>query len=123
LKTFKVESNIGEGLFVDEAIAISLEFPDGSVETYELYALTQDKVIQLQKEGVSFKEHKDGAKAHEDAKKIIDKLVKSGTYKGEDISGNKHKIASNLGLMSAIVKAAGALAEEKEEEEEKNSES
>lgn len=123
MKSFKVKSNIGEGLFSDEAVAVSLEFPDGSIETYELYALTRERVFELQKQGVTFKEHSDDKKAWEDAKKIIDVVVKSGTYKGEDISENKHRIVSNLGLMTAVIGAAGALAEEREEEEEKNSES
>jgi hypothetical protein len=123
MKSFKVESNIGEGLFTDEAVAVSLEFPDGSIETYELYALTRERVFELQKQGVTFKEHKDEKKAFEDAKQIVDALVKSGTYRGEDITENKHKIVSNLGLMSAIINAASVLAEDREVAEEKNSES
>lgn len=124
MKSFKIKSNIGEGLFKDEAVAVQLEFPDGSVGIFKLHALTQDRVIKLRKAGVSFKEHSDQEKAYNDAIKILDELVESGEYQGLEIDKtNRHKIASNLGLMSGIIQACGALAEEREEVEAKNSES
>ena len=58
MKTFEVKSNIGEGLFTEDAVAVQLSFTNGTTEVYELYALTRERVIALQKSGVSFRMRK-----------------------------------------------------------------
>lgn len=124
MKSFKCESNIGEGLFSEEAVPIELTFPDGTVGEFEVYALTPRRVLSLRKAGVKFEGHKDDEEAIKHSEAIIASVVKCGKWQGVEIDeSNRHNIVGNLGLTAALINAARMLAEEKADDEAKNSES
>ena len=124
MKEFKCGSNIGEGLFSDDPVPIQLNFPDGTTAEFEVYALTPRRVLALRKSGVKFEGHKDDEEAIKHSELIIGSIVHSGIWKDVVITDdNKHCIVGNMGLTTALINAARALAEEKEETEVKNSES
>jgi len=127
MKEFKVTSNIGAGLFSDEAVGVLLRFPDGSRAELYLHALTQDVLVELHKAGVKFEAYKTPEDALANSRAIIERIVRNGTWHpvdGEPVEitdENKHRIVSNVGLTTATINAARALAEERVEEEEGNS--
>lgn len=123
MKRFQCESNIGEGLFSDDPVAIELEFPDGSVGVFKVYALTPRRILKLRKSGVKFQDFKDDEEGVTNIEKIIGEIVHSGEWNGLTIDdSNKHAIVGNQGLTTGLINAARFLAEERQESTEKNSE-
>jgi len=123
MKEFKCESNIGEGLFSEDPVLVRLNFPDGSVGEFELFALTPRRVLALRKSGVKFQDHKDDEEAISHSEKIISAIVHRGRWQDVEITAeNKHNIVGNMGLTAALINASRFLAEEKQETESKNSE-
>ena len=125
MKSFDVKSNIGEGLFSDDPIDVQLNFPDGTVGTFKVFAMTQDVVLELMKAGVRFDNaSKDPEYNYNNFSKMINRIVHSGSWKGIKIDdSNKNRIMSHSGLAEALLNAARMLAEETVEEDTKNSES
>jgi len=124
MKSFACESNIGEGLFSDDAVSIELNFPDGTVAEFDVYALTPRRVLALRKAGVKFENHKDDEEAIKHSEAIIASIVKCGRWKDTEITEeNRHNIVGNMGLTAALINASRMLAEERQESEAKNSES
>ena len=123
MKSFRCESNIGEGLFSDEPVSVELNFPDGTVGRFELFALTPRRVLALRKAGVKFEGHKNDEEAISHSEQIIASIVHSGHWQDVAITAdNVHNIVGNMGLTAALINASRCLAEEKQETETKNSE-
>ena len=121
MKEFKCKSNIGAGLFAEGTTPIELHFPDGTVATFNVRAMTQDLLVDLQKSGVKFEDFKDNADALANSTAIIEAIVESGQWGDVEIGeGNRHRIVSNIGLTAALINAARALAEEIVEEDSEN---
>jgi hypothetical protein len=122
MKEFRCRSNIGAGLFAEGTTPIELHFPDGTVATFNVRAMTQDLLVDLQKSGVKFEDFTDNADALANSTAIIEAIVESGQWGDVEIGeGNRHRIVSNIGLTAALINAARALAEEIVEEDLGNS--
>jgi hypothetical protein len=124
MKTFDAPSNVGAGLFSSEPIDVQVNFPDGTCATFKLHAMTQQIVVEFEKDGVKFDNYKTQEEALENSAKIINRIVVSGEYDGINIVEDlKPRILSNVGLTKTLLDASRSLAEEIVEEEEGNSES
>lgn len=124
MKEFDAPSSIGDGLFSDEPVEVQINFPDGKSATFKLHAMTQDVLVELEKEKVKFDGYRNQTEALENSGKIIDRLVVSGEFDGTSIGPELRKrILSNVGLTQTLLEASRSLAEVKAEEEEGNSES
>jgi hypothetical protein len=124
MKTFTSPSNVGAGLFTDEPVDVQINFPDGTKAIFKLHAMTQQIVVEFEKDGVKFEGYKTQEEALENSAKIIDRIVESGEYDGIKIVDDlKPRILSNVGLTKTLLDASRSLAEEIIEEEEGNSES
>jgi hypothetical protein len=130
MKEFKCAANIGIGLFTDEAVPIKISFPDGSYAELKLHTLTPSKLIAYRKEGIKVgrvDDYKNEEEALAHSKKLMAKLVESGTYfpvEGEPIDlwaeENRERLNDHILLMSTIIQAARRLAEDNIEEDLKN---
>jgi hypothetical protein len=124
MKEFSAPSSIGDGLFSQEPVDVQINFPDGKSATFKLNAMTQEILVELEKDKVKFDGYKTQTEALEHSAKIIDRIVVSGEFEGTVIKDDlKKRILSHVGLTQTILEASRALAEEKQEEEEENFES
>jgi hypothetical protein len=112
IKQFDAPSNVGAGLFETEPVTIQVNFPDGTAATFQLHAMTQEVVVEFEKEGVKFEGYKDQNEALENSAKIINRIVDSGEYQGKDLSLKelKQRILSNVGLTRTLLDASRTLA-------------
>ncbi len=124
MKSFDCPSNIGEGLFSNEAVKVQLNFPDGTSGIFDVHAMTQDMVVEFEKGGVKFQDYANQEEALENSAVIINRVVAGGEYKGVKIVDQlRRRILSNAGLTATLLNVSRKLAEETIEVEEKNSES
>lgn len=127
VKTINAKSKIGAGLFTDDTLEIKVEFEDGGALMLEVYPITQDMIVDLERDGVKFGEYANNTEAMENGSQIFNRIAKSAKYIGpggnsRDLDGKyKDRIMQLPDVMAGIFEAASEHGATIYREDEKNS--
>ena len=119
---FDGNSKIGAGLFINDALDIELSHKDGTVSAWKMHALTQDRIIELQKSGVKFEDYASNEEMLEHTTAILSAIVDSGECDGVSVnSENLNRVLSNPKLAADLIGVGHQLAQGRTEEDSGNS--